>query len=123
MIAINRNDEVAREKFSRLKKERLTYRGAIIESLEKFGDAEVADLSKDYELRNTITKELSEYMKENFNAIKENAFSFMAWKDIKNFRNTLHLCIVRKGEKRWHLIIKKSTGNFICSCLYIENEL
>ena len=75
MIAINRNDEVAREKFSRLKKERLTYRGAIIESLEKFGDTEVADLSKDYELRDTITKELSEYMKENFNAIKENAFS------------------------------------------------
>ena len=34
MLAIGRKDDVEREKFSRLKKERLNSRGAIIEALE-----------------------------------------------------------------------------------------
>lgn len=75
MLAIDRNDDVAREKFSRLKRERLTYRGAIIEALERFGNAEVAEFAKDYRLRDKITKGLTEYMKDNFEAINRVDFS------------------------------------------------
>ena len=75
MIAISRNDKAARDKFSGLKRERLTYRGAMIEALEKFGDAEVADYAGDYKLRDRVTAELSVYMKKNFAAIENVGFS------------------------------------------------
>lgn len=75
MLAIHRKDDAAREKFSRLKKERLTYRGAIIEALDKFGNAEVAEFAEDYKSRDEITQELTEYMKDNFEAINKVDFS------------------------------------------------
>lgn len=75
MLAIFRNDDIARAKFSKLKHESLCYRGDTIYALEKFGDAEIADLEQNYKLRDSITMELSEFMKEKFETIKDIVFS------------------------------------------------
>ena len=75
MMAIRRKDNEAKEKFSTLKKGCLRYRGAIIESLEQYGEIEIADLINDDKLRDELTQKLSEYMKNNFEAISSVKFS------------------------------------------------
>lgn len=75
MLAIERNDNESREKFAKLKKERLKHRGEIIEALELFGDAEVAELVQNTQERDNITNKLVEYLQKNFVAIRNVQFS------------------------------------------------
>lgn len=75
MIAIERKDKVAQEKFHTLRETCLNEKGHTIRAVEKFADAEVADFSNDFIHRDEITKELSEYMKAHFASIKELVFS------------------------------------------------
>lgn len=75
MLAIKRNDDNARKLFAQLKRDRLSYRGEIIEALEMFGDAEVADYENQKDLRDSITKDLVSFMKDNFTALDDKTFS------------------------------------------------
>ena len=75
MLAIKRNDDNARKLFAQLKRDRLSYRGEIIEALEMFGDAEVADYENQKDLRDLITKDLASFMKDNFTALDDKTFS------------------------------------------------
>ncbi len=75
MLAFERNDDEAREKFARLKKESLKYRGEIITALELFGDAEVAEYTKDTQERDRITNQLVAYLQKHFDAIRNVHFS------------------------------------------------
>lgn len=75
MLAIRRKDDNARKLFARLKKDRLSYRGEIIEALERFGDAEVADFENRKDLRDTITKDLTFFLKNKFESLKDTSFS------------------------------------------------
>lgn len=75
MLAIKRKDDNARKLFAQLKRDRLSYRGEIIEALEMFGDAEVADYENQKDLRDSITKDLASFMKDNFTALDNKTFS------------------------------------------------
>lgn len=75
ILAIERKDKEARNKFRDLKKQCLTERGATIEALEQYGEAEVADCEKNYERRDRITEELSQFMRDKFEAVKDAEFS------------------------------------------------
>lgn len=75
MMAIKRNDEDARKKFSELKRSSLNCRGEIIIALEKFGDAEVAEFSGNVVKRDQITLDLVSYLKDSFDAFKDKDFS------------------------------------------------
>lgn len=75
MLAVRRKDEKARKKFIQLRKSCLCYRGEIIEALEQFGEAEVAALEKQNEIRDALTEKLAGYMKEHFEAFKDTIFS------------------------------------------------
>lgn len=75
MLAIKRQDDNARKMFAKLKRERLSCRGEIIEALEMFGDAEVADFEGKLEHRDLITNDLIIFMKNNFETLKNQPFS------------------------------------------------
>ena len=75
MLAIKRRDDNARKQFGKLKRTRLNYRGEIIEALEMFGDAEIAEFEGKIDQRDAITKELIVYLKDNFAVLKEKIFS------------------------------------------------
>ena len=75
MLAIKRNDDAARKRFAELKKSCLRYRGEIILALEKFGNAEVAEYAGEAVKRDQETIGLVQYLKGNFNALKDVEFS------------------------------------------------
>ena len=75
MLAIKRHDDYARKLFAKLKRDRLSYRGVLIEALEMFGDAEIAEFEGNIEQRDSITSNLIVFMKNNFAALKEKVFS------------------------------------------------
>ena len=75
MLAIRRNDEDARKKFSEWKKTCLRGKGEIIAALEKFGNAEVAEYAGEDVERDRETAELVKYLKENFEALQDVDFS------------------------------------------------
>lgn len=75
MFAIRKNDENARKRFSELKGSCLRYKGEIIIALDRFGDAEVAEYAGDTMKRDQTTTELVQYLKENFDALKNVEFS------------------------------------------------
>lgn len=75
MLAIKRKDDNARKLFANLKRDRLSNRGEIINALEMFGDAEVADFEGKIEQRDAITHGLITFLKTNFVALKEKTFS------------------------------------------------
>ena len=75
ILALKRNDIPARENFSKLKKDRLSYRGEIITALEVFGDAEIAEYENDIPKRDLITNDLTEFLKDKFPSLKDVIFS------------------------------------------------
>ncbi|MGN0424013.1 MAG: hypothetical protein ACI4FY_01730 [Acetatifactor sp.] len=88
LLAIKRKDFAAREKFSGWKKRCLNYRGEIVEALDMFGAAEVADYCGDIVLRDEITGELAEYLNEKFPVLREVEFSkegMVRYQELQNY--------------------------------------
>lgn len=75
MLAIRRNDEGAREKFFKRRKECLKDKGEIIVALEQYGDAEVENLANNFVERDKITSSLADYLKQNFSSLKDCKFA------------------------------------------------
>lgn len=75
MLAIDRKDDDARKQFSELKDSCMTYKGVLLEALDKFGDAEIAEFEGDLSECDRITEELAAFLKQQFDALREKDFS------------------------------------------------
>lgn len=75
MLAILRHDTEAGRKFAACRKNCLKQRGPMILALEKFGEAQIAECAGDTTLQDALTLELTEYLRENFEEMKQITFS------------------------------------------------
>lgn len=75
MLAIKRGDAEARKQFAKLRVERVNERGEIIMALERFGEAEIADLAGEFKLRDSVTLELAAFLRDNFEIFSDTIFS------------------------------------------------
>lgn len=75
MLAIDRKDKIAQEKFSALRNSCLKFKGSTITAVEKFGDAEIADFAGEKQRRDDATKELVIFLKDYFDIMKDVSFS------------------------------------------------
>lgn len=72
--AIRRKDTVSRAFFKERRQDCLHEKGESLVALERFADAEAADCEGDTALRDSLTAELSGYMKEHFPALADAVF-------------------------------------------------
>ena len=75
LLAIARGDKENQKKFHTLKRNCITYRGDFLQTMEWFGDAEVADFAGAASERDEITGKLAEYLQERFDVLREVTFS------------------------------------------------
>ena len=75
ILAYKQGDKQSQEKFKELREGCLKYHGDIIYAIEQYGSAEVAEVTGRPEERDTITENLTKYMKENFDTLRDAEFS------------------------------------------------
>ncbi len=75
LMAIARNDKKAESRFGSCRRECMENRGKMVIALDLFADAEIAEYAEDDVQRDKITKELAEYLTNNFSTMKEQKFS------------------------------------------------